>query len=102
MPGAARVGDTTLCWEEVKDDEGNTRCEALTNAIATGSPNVLINGSPAARLGDVTTHPCTITTGSPTVLINGQPAARIGDLLSCQCEENQGNIATGSINVLIG
>jgi len=102
VPGAARVNDITLCWEEVEDEEGNKHCEPLTNAITQGSPNVLINGSPAARLGDATSHPCSIITGSLTVLINGQPAARIGDLLSCQCEENRGNIATGSTNVLIG
>jgi uncharacterized Zn-binding protein involved in type VI secretion len=72
-----------------------------------GVPNVLINGQPAARVGDLHVcalappagpHPPTpIATGSSTVLIGGQPAARVGDATGCGA-----TIAVGSPNVLIG
>lgn len=64
---AARVGDLTA-----------TR-DAITGP---GALTVLIEGQPAARLGDlVAGTACTgsITLGSTTVLIGGQPAARVGD-----------------------
>ena len=57
-------------------------------AIVSGSPNVFIDGLPAARVGDRGTHsivaccgPNTfvIKTGDPNVLIEGKPAARVGD-----------------------
>ncbi len=47
-----------------------------------GVPNVLIAGLPAAVQGDMCTcvgPPDIIVKGSATVLINGRPAARIGD-----------------------
>ena len=47
-----------------------------------GAPNVLINGFPAARVGDLaicTGPPDLIIIGSFTVLIAGKPAARVGD-----------------------
>ncbi len=74
--------------------------------ILTGSANVLINSSPAARAGDTATcllasvpAPILIVTviaaGNPTVLINGSPAARKGDLLGfAGC-----TITSGSLNV---
>jgi uncharacterized Zn-binding protein involved in type VI secretion len=57
--------------------------------IVTGSPNVTIGGSPAARATDET-DPClipacipggpgVIAKGSTTVMINKLPAARVGD-----------------------
>jgi uncharacterized Zn-binding protein involved in type VI secretion len=68
--------------------------------IAPGSPNVLINGLPAARVTD--TAICTgptdvIVQGSPTVLINGLQAARIGDMTV-----HGGVIVTGEPTVIIG
>jgi uncharacterized Zn-binding protein involved in type VI secretion len=68
--------------------------------VLTGAPTVLINGMPAARLGDSAT--CvgprdTIAKGSATVLIGGQPAARMGD--SCA---HGGTITLGCPTVLIG
>lgn len=54
--------------------------------IITGSPNVTVNGSPAARKGDTGVHAACcgantfkIAEGDPKVLINGKPAARVGD-----------------------
>ncbi len=37
----------------------------------------------AARVGDSMTHGAVILSGSPDVMINGLPAARIGDTVSC-------------------
>jgi uncharacterized Zn-binding protein involved in type VI secretion len=72
---AARAGDRT------------THAGAV---MAPASPNVFIQGQPAARLGDRVWCPQStggvphgvgvIIRGSATVLINGQPAARAGDL----------------------
>ena len=72
-----------------------------------GAANVLINGLPAARMGDM--HACalpplagphppsTIAGGSGTVLIASQPAARMGDLTGCGAI-----IVSGSANVIVG
>ena len=59
----------------------------LTDMTATGDvitgpgvPNVLIEGLPAAVMGDMVTGAAcvgSITMGSPTVLISGRPAARV-------------------------
>lgn len=70
--------------------------------IIAGSPNVLINGLPAARVGDIAMCtgcgiPDPIAKGSPTVLINGMMAARVMDTTS-----HGGMIILGSFNVLIG
>jgi uncharacterized Zn-binding protein involved in type VI secretion len=54
--------------------------------IMSGSPNVFIDGLPAARVGDYGNHAggCgstyfEIITGDPNVLIDGKPAARVND-----------------------
>ena len=72
-----------------------------------GAVNVLINGLPAARVGDL--HVCTfpppagphppspIAGGSASVLIAGQPAARMGDAIGCGA-----TIVSGSPNAVIG
>ncbi|MEO1614990.1 MAG: PAAR domain-containing protein [Planctomycetota bacterium] len=62
----------------------------------------------AARVGDPTGHPGTITgPGVPLVLIGGQPAAVVGDLHACAMPPLAGPhppsaIAKGSGTVLIG
>ena len=74
--------------------------------IATGSPDVFVNGLPLAALGDITTphlfpapkvcpvHVGVIRGGSFKVFVNGRPVARIGEkLLACTL------IATGSFDV---
>ncbi|WP_245929654.1 type VI secretion system PAAR protein [Brenneria roseae] len=99
MPGAARLNDIASghdCFPETP--------------IVEGSPDVIINGQPAARQGDTVllhgcpcpnaphgVHPRKIAEGSSTVLINGKPAARIGDGINCG-----GVIISGSGNVIIG
>ena len=63
---------------------------------------------PAARVGDVTPHPGTVSgPGVATVLISGMPAAVQGDLHACAMPPNAGPhpptpFPKGSISVLIG
>ena len=50
--------------------------------VGPGAPNVLIGNMPAAVVGDMCVcvgPPDTIVKGSATVMINGRPAARMGD-----------------------
>ena len=44
-------------------------CVGPPDTIAMGSFTVMIAGSPAARLGDMTAHGGTIVMGAPTALI---------------------------------
>lgn len=46
-------------------------CVGPPDAIVKGSATVLIQGKPAARMGDTTAHGGTIVMGCPTVLIGG-------------------------------
>jgi hypothetical protein len=85
MPGAARQG---------QDSAGGT--------ITAGSPNVITNGSPQARIGDAVAGHApgahagpTMAAGSGDVIVNGIPACRAGDAASC------GHPATGSGDVII-
>ncbi len=82
----AYVGAKAFC---PSDSHGCPACpHAVAGPIATGSPNVFVNGQPAARQGDTGTHvemlccgpnTFTIVEGDSEVLINGKPAARFGD-----------------------
>jgi uncharacterized Zn-binding protein involved in type VI secretion len=92
MPSAARVGDPTSHPGLVS---------------GPGAVNVLINGQPAARTGDMHTcsmppvagpHPPTpFVSGSATVLIGGMPALRMGDSSGCGA-----TVVMGSVTVIIG
>lgn len=70
-----------------------------------GSPNVMVNGIPAHRVGDFwpphcgpfTCHPGTAATGSSSVMVNGMPVCRMGDMVSCGSA-----MAIGSPNVMAG
>ena len=81
--GYACVGMQAAC---PADAHGSPACPLATiGPITTGSPNVFVNGRPAARVGDVGVHaacagPNTfkIAGGDSQVLINGRPAAKIG------------------------
>jgi uncharacterized Zn-binding protein involved in type VI secretion len=57
MP-AARVGDMCICV-------------GPTDVILKGSATVMIGGSPAARIGDMTVHGGVIVSGAPLVIIGG-------------------------------
>ncbi|MES2742634.1 MAG: DUF6531 domain-containing protein [Pseudomonadota bacterium] len=82
---------------------------SIEGKINSGSPNVYINSSPAARAarpgeldtiacpGHASGPPAKLAQGSSNVFINGQPVARQGDMTTCG-----GTIAAGSKNVFIG
>lgn len=95
MAAATRKGD--CC-------SGHDACAPVP--LVEASPNVLINGRGAGRVGDrysphgcVThsAHPDSIAAGSSSVFINGLPAARVGDAVSLA-----GTVRDGSGNVFIG
>ncbi|MBB1194210.1 PAAR domain-containing protein [Flavobacterium sp. F-328] len=68
--------------------------------VGPGEPTVIIEGLPAARVGDMLVcvgPPDTITTGSKTVMIGGLAAARMGDKTA-----HGGSILVGAFNVIIG
>jgi len=67
--------------------------------VLSGAPNVLINGQPAARVGDACVcvgPPDAVTQGSSKVMIAGAPAARLGDGTA-----HGGIVAAGSPTVMI-
>jgi uncharacterized Zn-binding protein involved in type VI secretion len=78
----AALGDMSIC---AADSHGCPACPHPTSGrIVTGGPNVLVNGKPAARVGDwgIPAACCgpnrfEITGGDPQVLINGRAAAWI-------------------------
>jgi len=82
--GYARVSDKAF---NPVDSHGCIACpHSVVGPIITGSPNILIDGLPAARKGDSGVHAACcgsnsfeIVQGDPNVLINGRPAARLGD-----------------------
>jgi uncharacterized Zn-binding protein involved in type VI secretion len=61
-----------------------------------GSPDTLVGGKPAARVGDGSTNGGPVVEGSPNVFINGKPAAVVGGRTACG-----GVVASGSSNVFI-
>ncbi|NWN91065.1 type VI secretion system PAAR protein [Marinobacter adhaerens] len=73
--------------------------------VLAGSPDVLIDGKPVARVGDPLAphskpkhppHPRAVAAGSGTVMINGMPAAVTGGAVTC------GGVTIGSGSVVIG
>ena len=95
MPEATRLNDNCT---------GHDACPSVP--LIEGSPNVIINGRPAGRVGDhYSTHGCVahpghqvvFVAGSSKVVINGKPAARIGDAVSLG-----GAVQDGSGNVIFG
>jgi uncharacterized Zn-binding protein involved in type VI secretion len=84
MPAAARLGDLA---QVDADAHGCPACpHKAVGPITTGSPDVLVNGKPAARQGDWGAHAVCcgpnlfqIAKGSPTVYVNGKPFARMND-----------------------
>ncbi len=68
--------------------------------LPPGEVTVLIEGMPAARVGDMCTctgPPDTIVAGSSSVMIGGMPAARLGDSTA-----HGGTIVAGAGTVMIG
>lgn len=111
MPSAARLNDTvagTTGGEHSGHIEPHSPM-AFAGEISGGcSPNVFINGLPAATVGSLTTERdgcCgssqgSVAAGSGKVFINGKPAARSGD--SLKAHSGSGQITTGSNDVFIG
>lgn len=98
MPPAARLTDFHQCPME---EPGPVPIPHEGGPV-TGpcSPNVLVAGLPAARVGDMLMcvgPPDSIVKGSATVRINGMPAARLGDTTA-----HGGAIVLGAFNVEIG
>lgn len=96
MPPAARVNDMHVCPQVTPGGTPHVGGPILP----AGAPTVLIEGMPAARVGDMcicTGPPDSIAVGSSTVTIGGAPAARMGDTTS-----HGGSIVIGSPTVMIG
>lgn len=92
---AARVNDNHVC--PMYSGDTPHKGGAI---LQGGSPNVNIEGKPAARFGDLAQ--CNgpvdqIFSGSGTVFINGKKAARQGDRTA-----HGGTITSGASNVNIG
>ncbi|WP_148862744.1 type VI secretion system PAAR protein [Marinobacter fonticola] len=71
--------------------------------VILGSPDVLMDGKPVARVGDPLAmhskpkhppHPRAIAAGEPSVLINGIPVAVTGSAITC------GGVTIGSGRVM--
>jgi Uncharacterized conserved protein len=95
MGMAARAGDMHVCPMVT-----GTVPHVGGPVMPPGCPTVLIQGMPAARVGDMATcagPPDTIVMGSSTVIIGGMPAARQGDTTA-----HGGSIVLGAPTVMIG
>ena len=84
------------------EDEGQalgaSSLGAPSGAISAGSPNVKVNGLPAARATDPDSCDASkLAQGSRLVAINGLPATRVGDKTTCGAV-----VVQGSPNVVIG
>jgi uncharacterized Zn-binding protein involved in type VI secretion len=92
---AARITDMHTC---PKVEPGPV--PHVGGPIVTGAASVIIEGQPAAKVGDTLTcvgPPDTVAQGSPTILIEHQPAARVGDKTT-----HGGVITSGSSTVVMG
>jgi uncharacterized Zn-binding protein involved in type VI secretion len=92
-----KVGDRmTGTWR------GRKRVYHVSGSITTGSPDVLVNGKKAARVGDRGRHSkgsFTILTGRPDVLINGKKSAFKGS--KTNNHNGSGTLVTGSNNTYV-
>ena len=62
--------------------QSQTRTAVPSGAVTQGSPDVSAGGAGAARAGDATTG-APVVQGSPNVFINGKPAATLGGRAGC-------------------
>ena len=67
-----------------------------SSPISQGSPDTMIGGKPAARVGDGTQSGAPVVEGSRDVFVNGRPAAIAGGRNGCG-----GVVVGGSSNVFI-
>jgi uncharacterized Zn-binding protein involved in type VI secretion len=105
MPPQGRLGDKSFA---PVDAHGCPACpHPVTGPAVSGSPDVMVNGRPALRVGDKGVHMACCgensweaTLGSSTVMINGQGAHRLGDM-----DQHCGGVGTlieGSPDVMVG
>ena len=66
----------------------------------SGSPDVIVNGTGAVRIGDETSCGDPAVAGSPNVIVNGIPVHRIGDATGGHGSWVANAAATGSGNVI--
>ncbi len=74
------------------------------DAVASGSPDVLMDNLPVARKGDPTTGhdgwpPSVIIQGNSGILVNNKPIAEVGDKHAVHCKGDSchdGAISAGS------
>ena len=69
-------------------------------SYASGSPDVIVNGTGAVRIGDETSCGDPAVGGSPNVIVNGIPVHRIGDATGGHGSWVPNAAATGSGNVI--
>jgi uncharacterized Zn-binding protein involved in type VI secretion len=91
-----RILKSSLALAAVLLWAGVAAAQAPGGAVIGGSQDALVNGKPAARVGDTTTNGGPVVEGSPNVFINGKPAAIVGGRNGCG-----GVVAAGSSNVFI-
>jgi uncharacterized Zn-binding protein involved in type VI secretion len=84
---AARLSDTNACPQNGHGP----------NPIASGSPNVLFDNLPVARVGDSSACGDVIVEGIANILVNGKPIAHLGSATA-----HGGVIISGSGNILVG
>lgn len=105
MPPQGRVGDNAMV---PADAHGKPCCpHPATGPANSGSPDVMVNGQPALRIGDPGSHAAccgpntwNAAAGSGTVTINDIPAHRLGDQ-TAHCG-GSGTLIVGSPNVIVG
>lgn len=105
MPPMGRLGDKS---QAPADMHGCPACpHPVIGPAIIGSPDVMVNGMPALRVGDQGVHMAccgpnmwTATAGSATVMINNLPAHRMGDQ-DMHCG-GPGTLIEGSPDVLVG
>ncbi len=105
MPPQSRVGDFAL---NPADAHGCPACpHPVSGPGVSGSPDVLVNGSAAMRIGDPGVHAAccgpndwVVAMGSGTVYINNIAAARLGDM-TAHCG-GVGALIQGSENLEVG
>ncbi len=105
MPPQGRVSDNAMV---PADAHGCPACpHPATGPATSGSPDVMVNGLPALRVGDPGVHAACCgpnqwkaAKGSGTVFINDKPAHRLGDMTQ-HCG-GVGNLIVGSPTVIVG
>jgi uncharacterized Zn-binding protein involved in type VI secretion len=105
MPPQSRVTDTALV---PADSHGNKCCShTCVGPAVAGSPNTIVEGSAALRIGDPGVHAACcgpnvwmVASGSSTVTINDIPASRLGDI-TAHCG-GVGALIMGASTLIVG